>query len=117
MRKLTFLAGAVTGYVLGARAGERRYEQIKKVSGKVWNSGPVQKQVGHAKEAARTKAAPALADAVAGAAKSTAQRLRSAKTVAGETVAPLASSPTTTTDPWTDAARPWNSAASTDNPG
>ncbi len=114
MGKLTFVAGAVTGYVLGTRAGQKRYEQIKKVSGKVWNSGPVQKQVGSAKEAARTKAAPALADAVAGAAKSTAHKLRSAKTVAGETVAPRASSPTATTDPWADAARPWNGTTPTD---
>lgn len=29
MAKLTFLAGAATGYVLGARAGHNRYEQIR----------------------------------------------------------------------------------------
>ena len=29
MAKLTFLAGAATGYVLGARAGRNRYEQIR----------------------------------------------------------------------------------------
>ncbi|RZS89694.1 hypothetical protein EV189_1467 [Motilibacter rhizosphaerae] len=28
MRRLTFLAGFATGYVLGARAGRERYEQI-----------------------------------------------------------------------------------------
>ncbi len=114
MRKLTFLAGAAAGYVLGTKAGQKRYAQIKSVSGKVWNSGAVQKQVGHAKEAARTKAAPALADAVAGAAKSTANRLRAARTVPGQTVAPLASPPAST-DPWADAARPWKNAARTDS--
>lgn len=30
MRKLTFTIGLVTGYVLGARAGRERYEQITK---------------------------------------------------------------------------------------
>ncbi len=113
MRKLTFLAGAATGYVLGTRAGQKRYAQIKRLSGKVWNSGPVQKQVDQAREAARTKAAPALADAVAGAAKSTANRLRAGRTVPGQTVAPPPGSPAST-DPWADVARPWNNATRTD---
>jgi len=117
MRKLTFLAGATAGYVLGSRAGRRRYEQIKKASGRVWHSGPVQKQVGRTKEAARTKAAPMIADAVATAAKETASRMRSSKTVSGETVAPLASSPSATTDPRADAARPWSRTTSTDGLG
>ena len=117
MRKLTFLAGAAAGYILGTRAGQRRYEQIKKASGKVWNSGPVQKQVDRAKEATKTKAAPMLADAVASAAKGTAERLRATKTVRGESVPPLASSPSTTTDPEVDVARPWTRTTSTDNPG
>ena len=55
MGKLGFLAGMAAGYVLGARAGKQRYAQIKTVSGKVWNSQPVQKQVASAKEAARTQ--------------------------------------------------------------
>ena len=58
MGKLTFIAGMAAGYVLGSRAGRQRYEQIRRTSGKVWNSGPVQKQVFNAKEVARTKAAP-----------------------------------------------------------
>ncbi|MBF4615402.1 hypothetical protein [Curtobacterium sp. VKM Ac-1376] len=43
--KLLFVAGAALGYVLGSRAGRARYEQIKTVSGKVWNSDGVQKGV------------------------------------------------------------------------
>ncbi len=119
MRKLTFLAGAAAGYVFGTRAGQKRYAQIKTISGRVWHSGPVQKQVGGAKEAARTKAAPALADAVAGVAKSTAHRLRSSKTVPGRAVVPQAGPPTNpaTTDPTADATRPWNGTAPTDRPG
>jgi oxygen-dependent protoporphyrinogen oxidase len=43
--KLLFLAGAAAGYVLGARAGRRRYEQIKETAGRLWESPGVQKQV------------------------------------------------------------------------
>lgn len=88
MAKLSFLLGAAVGYVLGARAGTKRYEQIKAMSSKAWNSDPVQQQVDKGKEAARTQLAPAVADAVSTAARSTADRLRSEKTVSGETVQP-----------------------------
>ena len=84
MGKLTFIAGLAAGYVLGARAGRQRYEQIRRTSAKVWNSGPVQKQVDSAKEVARTKAAPAVADMVSDAARATGDRLRSSRTVPGE---------------------------------
>ena len=90
MGKLGFLAGMAAGYVLGARAGKQRYAQIKTVSGKVWNSQPVQKQVASAKEAARTKAAPVVADLVGDAAKTTAARLRAQRTVASETISSTA---------------------------
>ncbi|HSF99326.1 MAG TPA: protoporphyrinogen oxidase [Ornithinibacter sp.] len=86
MAKLTFIAGLAAGYVLGARAGRQRYEQIARTSSKVWHSRPVQKQVANAKEAARTKAAPAVADIVADAARATGQRLRASRTVSAETI-------------------------------
>lgn len=88
MAKTSFLLGAAVGYVLGARAGTARYEQIKTLSAKLWTSDPVQHQVDRGKEAARTQLAPAVADAVSSAAKSTAERLRSEKVVSGSTVAP-----------------------------
>ena len=69
--------------MLGARAGRQRYEQIRRTSGKVWNSGPVQKQVFTAKEVARTKAAPVVADMVADAARATGEKLRTSKIVGG----------------------------------
>ena len=86
MGKLTFIAGMAAGYVLGARAGRQRYEQIRRTSGKVWNSGPVQKQVVNAKEVARTKAAPVVADMVADAARATGEKLRSSRTVEAEAI-------------------------------
>jgi len=48
--KLLFVAGAALGYVLGSRAGRARYEQIKTVSGKIWNNGNVQKGVHQAED-------------------------------------------------------------------
>ncbi|MBR7744929.1 protoporphyrinogen oxidase [Phycicoccus sp. BSK3Z-2] len=109
MGKLTFIAGLAAGYVLGAKAGTGRYEQIRRTSGKVWNSEPVQKQVGVAKEAARTKAAPVIADLVSDAAKATGERLRQGRTIASEAV-PGDDGPTTTPEDqrnaWSAATRP-----------
>ena len=117
MAKLTFIAGLAAGYVLGARAGRKRYEQIKRTSGKVWNSGPVQKQVGTVKEVARTKAAPVVADMVADAARATGEKLRSTRTVTAETIETAPASPaTTSTGPGTtppatgSGADPWAAA-------
>ncbi|MCU1570227.1 MAG: YtxH protein [Naasia sp.] len=44
--KLVFLAGAATGYVLGTRAGRKRYEQIKASAERFWNTPAVQRGVG-----------------------------------------------------------------------
>ncbi|BDI21287.1 YtxH domain-containing protein [Herbiconiux sp. L3-i23] len=43
--KLVFATGLAVGYVLGTRAGRRRYEQIKASAQKLWTSAPVQKGV------------------------------------------------------------------------
>lgn len=59
--KIAFLAGGVLGYILGTRAGRKRYEQIKSGALKVWNSGPVQKQVGAAQNFAQDRTNAALA--------------------------------------------------------
>lgn len=48
MHKMTLLAGAAIGYVLGARAGRQRYEQLKLQAGKAWQSPAVQDQLGKA---------------------------------------------------------------------
>lgn len=43
--KLVFAAGLAVGYVLGTKAGRRRYEQIKSSAQKVWGSQPVQRGI------------------------------------------------------------------------
>ena len=76
MAKLSFLLGAAAGYVLGARAGRQRYEQIRSGASRAWQSQPVQKQVSTAKYAAKTKAVPAARDAVSTATAATGNKLR-----------------------------------------
>ena len=63
MSKVSFLAGAAVGYVFGTRAGEKRYEQIKKQADKAWQNPAVQEKVTAATEQVKTKA-PAVAAAV-----------------------------------------------------
>jgi hypothetical protein len=48
--KLLFIAGGFVGYVLGARAGRKRYEQIVAAAENVWNADPVQRRVNEARD-------------------------------------------------------------------
>jgi hypothetical protein len=70
--RILFVAGAAVGYVLGARAGRRRYEQIKSAADRVWNDRNVQKSVndvvGTVQGFVKDKA-PEVQDAVVGQAK------------------------------------------------
>ena len=43
--KLRFITGGLVGYVLGARAGRKRYEQITASAKELWNAPPVQRRV------------------------------------------------------------------------
>ena len=45
MKKLTVLVVGAAGYVLGARAGRERYEQIKRQATKAWNNPTVKSAV------------------------------------------------------------------------
>ena len=80
MKKLLILAAAATGYVLGTKAGRERYEQIRKQTSKVWNSGPVQQGVHEAEGAAKQAASAAgtrVVDAAATAGSKVAAKVRS----------------------------------------
>jgi len=46
--RIMFVTGAAVGYVLGARAGRRRYEQIKAGAERLWNNPRVQQSVDQA---------------------------------------------------------------------
>jgi oxygen-dependent protoporphyrinogen oxidase len=53
--KLLFATGLAVGYVLGARAGRKRYEQIAAAANKVWQTPGIQKQVHAAQDFAAEK--------------------------------------------------------------
>ena len=66
--KLLFVAGAGVGSVLGARAGRKRYEQIRTNAKKVWDDPKVQRQVDNAAGFVKDHT-PDVAHAVVGGAK------------------------------------------------
>ena len=74
--KLALLAGAAIGYVLGAKAGRGRYEEIKGRATETWSSDPVQSKIVTAKETVKTRA-PKVADKVSEAAKAAGSRVKS----------------------------------------
>jgi hypothetical protein len=69
MRKLTMLAAGAVGYVLGAKAGRERYEQIKAGAGKVASDPRVRRKAQDAQAAVKQNA-PMVKDKVADAASS-----------------------------------------------
>ncbi len=71
-----FLAGVAAGYILGARAGRQRYEQIKLLTARAWASEPVQSGLQQAGYKVRTQALPYLADRAGDAVKAAGQRAR-----------------------------------------
>ena len=69
MGKLSFIAGLAAGYVLGAKAGHKRYEQIRTKAQSVWSSDPVQTRVDQVRETVKDQA-PAVAAKLGDVAKS-----------------------------------------------
>lgn len=60
MKKLMFLGAGAIGYVLGAKAGRERYEQIAEQAQKLRNNPKVQQKVDEAKHAAKDVADQAV---------------------------------------------------------
>jgi hypothetical protein len=54
--KLTLLAGFGAGYVLGARAGRQRYDQIAGKAQELWRDPRVQAKAGRAQQLVKDKA-------------------------------------------------------------
>lgn len=57
--RLTFLSGVAVGYVLGARAGRERYEQLVKTARQISQKPAVQDAARNAREAGRSAATKA----------------------------------------------------------
>ncbi len=73
MRKLLLLVGAGVGYVLGARAGRERFDQLADKAGKVWGDPRVQEKVADVKSSAPEAAAKAKESAMLAAEKAKAK--------------------------------------------
>jgi|SRR5690554_419431 len=76
--KILIVAGLAVGYVLGARAGRERYEEIKRAATKFWNDPRVQHQVENVEEFAKDKA-PEVAEFITDNAKKVVSQVRSSK--------------------------------------
>lgn len=77
MSKIALLAAGATGYVLGARAGRERYEQIAYQAQRFWTNPRVQKAAQDAQDLAREKG-PVVGEKVSGAAKQASDAVTSA---------------------------------------
>lgn len=66
LKKITFALGLSAGYVLGARAGRKRYEQIAASAKRLWKSEPVQNRVDDAGDAVKRYAPQAASVAFDG---------------------------------------------------
>jgi hypothetical protein len=75
MKKMTMLVSAGIGYVLGARAGRERYEQIRSTALKIKGNPTVQATASKAAEAAK-EAAPVVKDKAFGAADAAVQKVK-----------------------------------------
>jgi len=74
MRKLMLLAALAVGYMLGARAGRERYDQIMSLVAKVTNDPRVQEKAHQAVGLAKDQA-PVVADKVTHAASAAASKV------------------------------------------
>ncbi len=76
--KILLLVGLGVGYVLGARAGREKYNQIVESANKFWNDPRVQQRVDQVEEFVKDKA-PEVADFVTDNAKKVAQQVSGKK--------------------------------------
>lgn len=74
MRKIPLLVAAGVGYVLGAKAGRERYDQIVTQAKRLMGSQPVQDGVSEATETMKDQA-PVVKDKMSGAAQKVADKV------------------------------------------
>jgi len=104
--KAALVVGMAAGYVLGARDGRERYEQIKSQADRLWNDPKVQKNVAQAQDVVKEKA-PVVQAKVSDAAKQATGKVKGGDssadpgnvTVGTGSVPPSTTMPPTTTVP------------------
>lgn len=72
---MTLLIGIGIGYVLGARAGTQRYEQLKAQAQKAWNNPTVQEKAAQAQDKVR-ETAPLVGEKAGEVAQTVAAKVR-----------------------------------------
>lgn len=105
--KLVLLVGVGIGYVLGSRAGRKRYEEIKSCVNRLWNDPRVSQQVHNVEQFAKDKA-PDVVDFIGDTAKKVIQR----KPTARSSTATGSSTTSGSTKKSTTAKKPTSSPAS-----
>lgn len=76
--KILLIVGIGVGYVLGARAGRQKYEQIKATAARFWNDPRVQQRVGDVQDYVKDKA-PDVAESLADGAKTVVSKVAAAR--------------------------------------
>ena len=106
--KLLFITGGLVGYVLGARAGRKRYDQIAAAANDFWNAKPVQRRVTEVRDAALELVGDVPATLYKAGKKAVSQAAAKKKQAAGKTDTPAAAPATkaSTTTSRTAAAKP-----------
>ncbi len=90
--KVLLITGLAVGYVLGTRAGRKRYDQMKANATKVWNDPRVQKPVQQAEDFVKEKA-PEVAEFVSDGVKKVVSQVSGASKTAPAKSATKASTP------------------------
>lgn len=83
MRRLVVLMAVAAGYVLGARAGRERYEQIVDAANRFWGNPTVRKTASTVGETVKEQA-PVAKDKMAGAASSVMDKVHSSGDSSGD---------------------------------
>lgn len=82
MSKILLVAAGAAGYVLGARAGRGRYDEIVELSQRVWTNPKVQRATSDVQHRAREQA-PVVGEKIGDAAKKAAAGVQSKVTSNG----------------------------------
>lgn len=115
--KVMFGVGLAMGYVLGTRAGRKRYEQLKSVAESLWHTQPVQQSVDAAKGFALSytgEAAEVVLDSLKKVVRVATKSAARAERATNETIDDIAEVVTDVTAG--AAAKPAKSAAATQKP-
>ena len=94
--KILLVVGLGVGYVLGAKAGRERYESIKRITDKFWNSKGVQAQVHNAEDFVKDKAKQAVSQVTGSGKSASSKPARASGTRSPATARPAARKPSTT---------------------